>query len=199
MTGRKVPVTDKLRSVNTKTVVAVVLMSVMAILWGRVLLTGKSGPAAASAQPSQPLQEPAAAPAASETLVAEPLKVLPGRHDRLAGDMFSAGRCETLNVHQPEPDAAQTPVAGNTLEQKHQANLNKLARTLKLEAVIRGADTKPTQVFVNDEILTVGSVLTVKEGPEHYELELKRIHENEAVFTWKGTSITLKMAQMDEK
>ena len=67
-----------------------------------------------------------------------------------------------------------------------------------LEAVIQDADSKPFQAFVDDKILSVGSTLTVKEGPDQYVLMLEEISEKEVLFSWNEMSVVLKMAETFE-
>ena len=188
---------------NGKTIAAVVLVAVMALLWGRVLLKGKDAPAAANAQGVQQQQSSGQqvnpSTARPDRVVTMKLDVLKGRHDLLTSDMFSDANWKEFNLEGNNEPSVDVSLVEDNLEKKHRANLEKLAKTLKLEAVIQGADGKPYQVFVNDAILTVGSVLTVKEGSEQYELILQEVKENEALFNWNKTSITLKMTEMVEK
>jgi hypothetical protein len=187
---------SRLQNASGKTIAAVVLIAFMVLLWGRVLLKGKNAPAAAEAQESQQIEQAAMQAGRPVKLLPVKLTVVKGRHDVLTGDMFSTGHWTAFDLGNGTASVSATE---STLEQRHQANLEKIAAGLKLEAVIRDADGKPYQVFVNDEILTVGSVLTAKEGPDYYELVLKAISENEAMFIWNKTSITLKMTEMVEK
>ncbi|MBL7214458.1 MAG: hypothetical protein ISS71_02135 [Phycisphaerae bacterium] len=188
--------TSRLRNANGKTVAAIVLVCVMALLWGRVLLKDKAGPATAVAQELQQLEQVNTQPSQSDKILAVKLNVVEGRHDALTSNMFSTDHWRAFDLGN---SAVNISDSQDNLETRHQANLEKIAKTLNLEAMIRDADGKPYQIFVNDAILTVGSVLTVKEGPEQYELTLKEIGENEAVFDWNKTSITLKMTETVEK
>ena len=61
--------------------------------------------------------------------------------------------------------------------------MKKIAQKMMLEGVIRDANDVPYQAFVDGKILSVGSVLTVKEGPDKYELALIEIEEKEVLFT----------------
>ncbi len=196
---KAVPVAARLQNLNGKTLAATVLVVLMAVLWGRVLLKGKGGPAEADAgQASQPqTAQPTVSPAGIEPVV---LDVLKGRHDALTCDMFSTANWIAFNLTEKQevPSNAEVSSQEDNLEKRHQLNLEKMAKTLKLEAVIHNADGIPYQVFVNDAILTVGSVLTVKEGPDQYELSLREIEENEALFVWDKFSITLKMTETVE-
>ncbi len=202
---KNVSVATKLQNLSGKTIAAVVLLSLMALLWGRVLLRGKGGPATANAQDLSELQ----LQEQQEINVPAPVKFQPvtlaflkGRHDVLTGDMFSTTNWKAFDFNEKEDEVvseAEVSSEKDNLEKRHQLNLNKIAKTLALGAVIHGSDDKPAQVFVNDIVLAVGSVLTVKEGPDQYELSLKEIKENEALFTWNKFSITLKITEMVEK
>ncbi len=199
---KSAPVAVRLQNLSRKTIAATVLVSLMVLLWGRVLLKGKGSPAEAVAQDVSPLQSPIAKSVASSAGI-EPvvLDVLNGRHDALTCDMFSTANWKAFSLTKQENVSSNAQVLSieENLEKRHQLNLEKMAKTLKLEAVIHNADGIPYQVFVNDAILTVGSVLTVKEGPDQYELSLKEIKENEALFAWNKFSITLKMTETVEK
>lgn len=176
-----------------KTVAAFVLVGVMAILWGRVLLKGKGGPATASAQDIQPVEQLAGPAAVSFRVEAVELEQLEGRHDVLSGDVFGNSFWTEVETE------AKVQAVPETEEIRLQADLEKIRQGIRLEAVIRDADGRPCQVFVNDKILAVGSVLTVKEGPVEYEVVLKGISENEAAFSWNGISVTMKMTEMVNK
>lgn len=193
---KNTPVANRLHNANKKTVVAIVLISIMAILWGRVLLKGKGGPATASAQEPLPVEQVTMPTDKPAVFHAVELAQIKGRHDVLSGDMFSTDLWKETVV---EEKPVEEPLPDDSLEKKHQADLEKISNSFKLEAIIRDAEGKPFQVFVNDKILTVGSVLTVKEGPEEYELVLKGINENEATFIWNETLITMKMTEMVNK
>ncbi len=88
--------------------------------------------------------------------------------------------------------------AGDSAELAHRASLERIAGRLTLEAVICDAQNRPFKVFVDDKILSVGSTLTVKEGPEQYVLMLEEISEKEVSFSWNEMSVVLKMAETFE-
>ncbi len=192
-----IPVSGRLRNANGKTVAAVVLVSVMLLLWGRVLLKGRGGPAEAAGSEMNPAESLAVPAVRPVTVVPVELAFEAGRHDVLTSDMFSTDQWEAL--HAVAEDKPVVVVKEDTREKQLLRKLENIAAMLKLEAIIHAADGTPLQVFVNDAILTVGSVLTVREGPEQYELVLTAIGENEALFDWNGASITLKMTETVEK
>jgi hypothetical protein len=80
----------------------------------------------------------------------------------------------------------------------HRSRLERIAGRLKLEAVICDAQNRPFQAFVDDKILSVGSTLTVQEGPDQYVLMLEEISQKEVSFSWNEMSVVLKMAETFE-
>ena len=195
-----------LSNLSPKTIAAIALVSLMLMLWMRVLLTGKNGPKAAKAQ-SQSSQQDSQAVLQSQTtadveVVPAELTVVTGRNDRLTNNVFSAENWKAFEFHK-KVEKTVAPVVQVTpqedpqekIRKAHQANLDKISKTLTLEAVIHGADGKPSKVFVDEKILTVGTVLTVQEGPETYELMLTELNEKEALFTWDEFSMVLRITE----
>ena len=194
-----------LSNLSPKTMMAVALVSLMLIMWGRVLLTGKNAPKSANAatQPDTSQVQQPLLTASESKFVAVELPVLEGRNDCLTNNIFSADNWKAFEFHEKEeqPVAKVDPVVPKVDPQEqirklHQANLNKISERLTLEAVIHGADGKPCKAYVNDKILAVGTVLTVQEGPETYELRLTELSEKEALFQWNEFSMVLKITEM---
>jgi len=199
---KKLPVTGALQNISPKTMVMIALLAVMGILWGRVLLTGNKGPAAANAQDlvaSQQLTE-AAQMSDSHTLKAIVLPQLPGRNDTLSHDLFSANKWTAFELNGLKSGGrsnVSVDSSGNS-EKMQRAKLEKITKHLTLDSVICDAENRPIQAFVDDKILSVGSMLTVQEGPDQYELTLEEISEKEVLFTWNKISVVLKMAETFE-
>lgn len=200
MQPKKIPVTSALQNVSPKTMAMIVLLAVMGILWGRVLLSGKKGPAAVNAQDVTTVQATATPPDSNPTLTVVALPQVPGRNDTLSHDLFSADKWTAFGLNDSQNnDRSDVRVdSAEDTEKMHQSRLEKIAQRLTLQAVIQDADGKPFQAFVDDKILSVGSTLTVKEGPDQYELTLEKINEKEVLFTWNKISVVLKMAETFE-
>ncbi|OQY03038.1 MAG: hypothetical protein B6I25_08525 [Planctomycetales bacterium 4572_13] len=193
MTNKK-PVTGGLQNISPKVMAMVVLLAVMAILWGRVLLKGKGGLAAANAQNQISAQEIVSdSPLQIEAVE---LPVLPGRNDRVSNGLFGG---ENWTAFELNPDTPRGGVkvggTGDSAELAHRSSLERIAERLKLEAVICDAQNRPFQAFVDDKILSVGSTLTVQEGPDQFVLMLEEISEKQVVFSWNEMSVILKMAE----
>ena len=197
---KKKPVTGGLQNISPKMMTMFVLLGAMGILWGRVLLKGNNGPASASAQEQVSSQQPVPGSCSDDTVQIDPveLPVLSGRNDRVSNDMFSAANWTAfqLNRNQNDNNVGVTVNAeGDSGELMHRSALERIAGQMTLETVICDAQNRPYQAFVDDKILSVGSTLTVEEGPDQYVLTLKEISQNEIVFSWNEISVVLKMAE----
>lgn len=202
MMMRKKPVAGGLQNINPKMMAMIVLLAVMAVLWGRVLLKGSGGPATASAQEQTDSQDVVSDRLSVEAFQIEPVKlpVLPGRNDRISKDIFSSENWKAFHLDREQSDVVgvQVNASGDSAEMAHRATLERIAGQLTLEAVVFDSQNRPFQAFVDDKILSVGSTLTVQEGPDQYVLTLKEIKKNEAVFSWNEMSVVLKMAETFE-
>jgi hypothetical protein len=180
-----------------------VLLAFMVILWGRVLLKGKSSPASAAAQEASDAQQLLrAAQSESQVDIKEiALPELAGRNDTLSHDMFRTENWAAFGLaesNDTQKGAAQVGAAGDSTQMAHQTRLEKIAQRLVLEAVIQDDQGRPWKAFVEDKILSVGSTLTVKEGPDQYVLTLDEISENQVSFSWNKLSVVLEMAETFE-
>lgn len=201
-TQNNTPVAGGLGNLSPKTMVMIVLLAVMGILWGRVLLKGEDGPATASAQDMAALQQVSQANQCAVVQIdAIELPQIPGRNDILSRDMFStenwtaSGFGNGTNDH---TSGVKVDASKESVERAHQLKLAQLAKRIMLEAVIHDANGNPSQAFVDGKILSVGSVLTVQEGPDQYELIVDEITSKKVVFSWNKVSVVLEMPEAFE-
>lgn len=197
------PVKGGLQNLSPKTMIMIVLVSVMAILWGRVLLKGKSGPESVHAQETDQLQQQLAQTESAPAVEIEPVSLpqWPGRNDALSRDFFSdehlIGSGPGVSANSQTGDV-EINASDESIEHAHRVKLEQIAKRLLLEAVIEDDEGHPVQAFVEGKILSVGSVLTVQEGPDRYELTVEQINEKEIVFSWNSVSVVLKMPETFE-
>ena len=198
----KKPMTGGLQNISPKVMAMVVLLVVMAILWGRVLLKGTGGPAAANAQDQESIQDTISEMASKAVKIeAVELPMLPGRNDRVSNNLFSSENWTAFELNHNQDDSkggVKVDGTGHATELTHRSRLERIAGRLKLEAVICDAQNRPFQAFVDDKILSVGSTLTVQEGPDQYVLMLEEISQKEVSFSWNEMSVVLKMAETFE-
>jgi hypothetical protein len=178
-----------------KIILAVVLIGVMGFLWIRVFLRGK--PAAASAKPatskaSQTAAAVKSAPAVRLSYV--PLAVVPGRQDRLARDLFSVPDSAVFPWQQKAVPQAEQPNAVTPIEDPWDKQIRPFMERIVVDAI--GTDPKGTaQAFIQDRFLSIGDVLSLKQGQQQYELKVKEIHSNSVVLEWQDHAVILRMSE----
>ena len=189
-----------LQNISPKVMMMTVLLVVMGILWSRVLLQGAAGPAAANAQDQINTQDAALNTAANSVeILPVRLPVLPGRNDRITNDLFGSKNWTAFEINSNvSNNGVKIGAQNDSIRLKYQAGLERIADRLKLEAVICNAHNQPFQAFVDGKILSVGSALTVQEGPDQYVLTLEKISKKEVVFSWNEMSVVLKLAETFE-
>ena len=97
----KKPVTGGLQNISPKVMAMTVLLVLMGILWGRVLLKGIGGPAAANAQDDPSVQDIVSDSASDGVRIeAVQLPMLPGRNDRISNNVFSSENWAAFELNQ---------------------------------------------------------------------------------------------------
>jgi hypothetical protein len=172
-----------------KTAVACALVSLMVFMWVRVLLGHR--PAAAAAAPAP---KPAATSAGRGPVKVTPVDLpkSPGRHDVIARDFFVAldeSYARRKNAGRNTGTEKEVPVASTVNVEEV---IRRVASTLKLEAVFL---RERPQAFVNDQPLTVGDKLTVKDDTASYEFEVLQIYMDSVLVGCDDMQLTLRLAQ----
>jgi len=162
-----------------KLLIAVVLIAVMAFMWIKVF-TGKSTVTEAAASAAAVRQD-----AAQRTITYVLLPVVAGRNDILKRNVFN---CDGFGGK----NAGTGDVAGGSGMSRDKANIAKIAKTIKLDAIITG---ERSAAFIDSQLATVGSVLPLRCDGQLYEFVVTKITENTALLSWKDFSITVRMAQ----
>jgi hypothetical protein len=173
-----------------KTAIACVLITIMAFMWIRVFT--RPEPAAAGAAPARTGSVQRHTPVKVKRIE---LPKSPERHGALQRDFFAA---KDGTYFRPKAVAQNTgtdkevPVASAN---RVQEVIHRVAQTLKLEAVLW---SESPQAFINDQLLSVGSKLTVKDGAAAFEFEVLQIHVDSVLVKCNDTQLTLKLAQFLE-
>lgn len=171
-----------------KTGLAMALVVVMAGMWVRVLTGQKprgveAGPNPASQTDEPPKQEPGV------RLVHLPVE--PGRHDRIHRDFFTtqdwSGFATVSHSQSTGPVTEVQPV----IPTRTNDVIDKLAKTLRLEAVLWSADP---QAFVDDRLVRLGDTITLRDGSETYAFEVVQIQEDAVLVTCRDRQWTLKLS-----
>jgi len=182
-----------MQTVEPKTIAAVVLVAAMLVLWGRVLLKSKTGPAAANAETLSQVESDAARSAVQIRAVALP--VIAGRHDQIAADIFNAdSQWKAFDWNQAQP-AGQTSRNGRGDDQ--QRLVSDLTKAVTLEAVIQNTQGQPDKASINGVVVSVGSTVSVTLGKEKYSLEVKSIESKQVELAWLENRIISTMPDYD--
>lgn len=180
---------DRLRRGGKKTAVACALVSLMLFMWTRVLI-GPRPAAADAAAPSRPPATVAGAGLVKVTFVELPR--IPGRHDAIARDFFAASEGSFIRRDAADHNTGTEKEVPIVSLSNVQEVIQRVARKLKLEAVLWSASPR---AFLNDQLLSVGSKLTVKDGTASFEFEVLQIYMDSVLVGCEDMQLTLKLAQ----
>lgn len=182
--------------VSPKVIVAAVLLSLMGLMWLRILLQKETVPRAAGAATATSVTS-AQSKKPSFTAKPRPPAIQKGYHDRLYRDPFdSAQAWWYTDKPQGEPRSPATLSPEEERRRVHEADLWAIADSLTLEAIILNADGS-RRAFIEGKVVTEGSTLTVVRNGSVYELTAQSVSDTEVVFTWQAFSITVHMAPFE--
>ena len=180
---------DRLRTGGKKTAVACALVSIMLFMWARVLIGHR--PAAADA--ASPSRSAATAPGTGPGKVTfVELPKTPGRHEAIARDFFAAPEGSFLRRNSADRNTGTEKEVPMVSSYNVQEVIQRVARKLKLEAVLW---SESPRAFLNDQLLSVGSKLTVKDGTASFEFEVLQIYMDSVLVGCEDMQLTLKLAQ----
>jgi hypothetical protein len=184
-------VSNSAQRIEPKTIAAVVLVAAMVILWGRVLLRSKVGPAAANAGTPDSQVESDTTKSAVQ-ICAVTLPVVAGRHDRIATDVFSAdSQWKAFDWNQARPTGQTSRNGGDDNRQRYL--VSDLTKAVVLDAIIQNSKGQPDKASLNGVVVSEGSIITVILGKEKYNLEVKSIESKQVELAWQEYKIVTKM------
>ena len=180
-----------------KVIIAVVLITIMALMWVRVLVRSKSDAKAAQT-------ESALVNAHSDKQNKQPkiklsyieLPVVKGRNDSLTRDIFRAQNWKAFSsVTDPDPATGENTGEGPDKYDIYKTRIRQIAKTMTLDLISIGRNGRGSQALIENKLVSVGSKLAVKYNKQTYEFVVTKIKQNEVVLEWENFSITLTMAQ----
>jgi hypothetical protein len=180
---------NRLRAGGKRTAVACTLVSIMLFMWARVLM-GHRPAAADAASPSRPAAALPGTGPAPVTFVELPKT--PGRHDAIARDFFAASEGSFIRRTSADRNTGTEKEVPIVSSFNVQEVIQRVARKLKLEAVLW---SESPRAFLNDQLLGVGSKLTVNDGTASFEFEVLQIYTDSVLVACEDMQLTLKLAQ----
>jgi hypothetical protein len=188
-------VLNQLAAERNKTIVGLCLVTVMGVMWIRVL-TGKKTPANALADlgPEQTAMTVQAEP--RKKLVFVELPNIEGRNDVFVRDFFSAKQWEVFVRNEDGRSSfgeeVSMTVGSNSEEYLNRETILQVAKLLRLAVIELG---ERPQAFINDTLLSIGEKLLVEYEGNSYEFTVIAIDGNEVLLTCQGVEIEMKLLQ----
>jgi hypothetical protein len=179
-----------------KLIIAAVLITVMALMWLRLLVFNKTPNAAAGGTSSGSVGAQAGSTTTTKPvpeLTYSDLPFVPGRHDVLANDIFRSGAWLFGEV-----DGAQNTVGpdvdGHALTASDIRNITGL---VALDGIFTEQGTRAPEAFVNGKLVSVGSKVAVEYNKRSFELTVTEIHRNKVVLRVGEQEIDVMIVQTD--
>ncbi len=192
------PIT-RLAASRPKVIIAVVLVTIMALMWVRVLVRSKSDAEAAQTEADSALVN-----AYGDKQNKQPeiklsyieLPVVKGRNDCLTRDIFRAQNWKAFSsVTDPDPATGENTGEGSDKYDIYKTRIRQVAKTMTLDLISIGRDGRGSQALIENKLVSVGSKVAVKYNKQTYEFVVTKIEQNKVVLKWENFSITLTMAQ----
>ncbi|MHC4475329.1 MAG: hypothetical protein ACYTEL_06780 [Planctomycetota bacterium] len=185
-------VVGHLAAEKKKAVVAFGLITVMAIMWVRVLT--RQGPDSAGAAPGQSQADVGGSGEDSQLQISfVELPKTPGRNDVLSRDFFDCQRWRHFrDARSGDLGAGQVNVVSQNGSDQI---MRQIAAKLKLLAI--STESNP-YAYINDRLLAVGDKLPVKEGDNTYEFEVTVIEANAVHLRCRDSEIRLELSNVME-
>jgi hypothetical protein len=179
----------QLAAEKKKTVMALCLIAVMALMWIRVL--SSKSPEAAEAQSTRGQVEAEDRPNPEPRMFFVRLPKVSGRNDVIARDFFASDGWRHFVGGKGRSLAGVEVVSRSGSEEV----VRKVAEKLKLQAIGLGENPR---AFINNKMLSAGDKVLIGDGVDKYECEVVQIKENTVVVRYGEAEITLKLMQVIE-
>ena len=179
---------SRLAEEKKKSIMAVCLILIMAFMWVRVV-TKKTSPAAGA-----PVVDEAAANEESDSQPRVSFIELPriaGRNDVITRDFFAANGWKKFD-RDKEANTIGTEEVNDLKTDGSEKVVERVTAKLKLGVIETGLSP---YVYINDELLSIGDRLRVRDNGNTYDCEVTKIGANEVSLKLEDTEIVLKLTQ----
>jgi hypothetical protein len=177
----------RLAAEKKKTVIAVCLITVMILMWVRLL--GKKGPQSAKAAETAEVTAVQTSPELKISFIELP-KVA-SRNDVLTRDFFTASNWQDF-VGGREGNSDGMKEVSVVPRDGSEETIRLVAGRLRLEAIVLGENPR---AFINDKLLSVGDKLFIGDGINTYECEVAKIEETKVFIRCGEAEVTLRLTQ----
>ena len=174
-----------------KTVLALCLITLMAFMWIRVLISKAPQAANAGLLAGQMDVETQSEPELKISFIELPQAE--GRNDVITRDFFDSDGWQDFVDGQGRKSNSVEEVDIISKEGDQEV-IRRVAEKLNLEAIVLSENP---QAFINDKLLSVGDKTLIGDGTNSYECEVVEIKENTVVMRCRESKITLKLTQVN--
>lgn len=179
---------SRLAAEKKKTVLALCLIAVMALMWIRVLSRKSPRAAEAVVTEDQINAEERSNPELNITFIKLPK--VPGRNDVITRNFFNSdGWRYFIEGQRRRSGRGEVNVLSTD---GNEEIIKKMAQKLKLEAIMVGENSR---AYINGETVKVGDKINISDGVDEFEFDVTAIEENTVVIKCKEAEITLKLVQ----
>ncbi len=176
-----------------KLIIAAVLVSIMAFMWLRLLLSNKSPDTVAGADVATiNTQDKVNTTKSSPELTYIELPFVPGRHDELANDIFRPGNWQAFKTSDDVSSVLDRDKGALTAE-----DIRKIDSLVTLEGIIAEGGGQAREAFINGKLVSVGSKVAVEYDKRSVELTVTEIYRNKVVLSVGEFVLSVMMAQTD--
>lgn len=189
---RKLPIS------RSKVIVAVVLLSVMALMWLKLVLSNRGDNQATVDAATTSEVDLAGGNSKPQTVISYvELPFVEGRNDTLKRDIFMTANWGAFKAL----DGAVAPGSNDSGNDAARAitdeDIAKIESVIKLDGIIASESSATCEAFIENKLVTIGSKIAVNYNNRVLELEVTEIHKNKVVLRWKEFKLNVKMPQAD--
>ncbi len=184
---------SRLAGEKKKSITAVCLVLIMGFMWVKVL-TKKAPPAAGAA-----VVDEAAAAEESDSQPNVSFIELPriaGRNDIITRDFFAANGWKEFDRDKEGGSGIGIEEVNDPKTDGSEKVVERVTAKLKLGVIETGLNP---YVYINDELLSIGDRLRVRDNGNTYDCEVTKIGVNEVSLKLEDTEIVLKLRQAVEQ
>jgi len=182
---------DLMAADRKKTVAALALVAIMAVMWFRVL-TGRK-PGSAHAAPDSQQTQGQERPQIDVRFLELPH--IPGRNDCIGRNFFAVHHWDGFPTNSDRESTGTDPEVHAVTTDPTQEVVAQVAQRLTVEAVLWSEHPK---AFINDQLFQAGDTLSLKDGAESYVFEVVQIEADAVLVRCRERQVTLKLAQLND-
>ncbi len=182
---------SRLAAEKKKTFIALCLIAVMGFMWLRVLSkkTPQSARAALTAQ-NENVSALRSEPELQVSFIELP--EVKGRNDILTKDFFAVDSWQEFMGKREGGNLTGIEEVSVVSKNGSEEIINRVVKKLKLEAIGLGENPR---AFINDELLSIGDKLLIRDRAEMYECEVIGIEENAVFIRCGEAKVKLRLTQ----